>query len=203
MATALAKSPFDSRLNGTRTDVSGGGVVISDLSALARTGFKGKGSTGWLSSKIGAMPDRPNRVAFQSDGAAVAWLGGEEYLILTGRGGKSDLVSQLEKDWPAGHKAAGAMIGYPLPRADSHSWLYMGGADVPAMMAKICGVDLRPEEFAKGDIAQTIVARIGSILIRDDKDGVFGLHMLTDFASADYLWDVLQDASAEFGGGFV
>ena len=96
-----------------------------------------------------------------------------------------------------------ATIGYPLPRADSHSWLLIKGADVPAMMAKICGVDLRPEVFSEGEVAQTVVARIGAILIRADQDGEYGLYMLTDFASAHYIWDVLQDAADEFGGGFV
>ena len=71
------------------------------------------------------------------------------------------------------------------------------------MMVKICGVDLRPDVFAEGDVAQTVVARLGAILLRQDRNGEFGLYMLSDFASGHYLWDVLHDAAAEFGGGFV
>ncbi|EJT00809.1 sarcosine oxidase subunit gamma, partial [Rhizobium sp. CCGE 510] len=83
------------------------------------------------------------------------------------------------------------------------SWLYLEGRSVSQMMSKICGVDLRDGKFEPGEVAQTVVARIGAVLIRQMDEGSYGIHMLTDFASADYLWDVLEDASAEFGGGFT
>ena len=116
MANALAQSPFEARLAGHQAD-GAGGVSITDLSPLARTGFKGKGTTGWLLSKLDAMPDAPNRTVRQDDGAIVAWLGGEEYLILAGGASQSDLVTQLDEAWPADHAASEATIGYPLPRA--------------------------------------------------------------------------------------
>ena len=36
------------------------------------------------------------------------------------------------------------------------------------MFAKICGVDLRPQHFAVGRIAQTSVAKMSGIIIRAD-----------------------------------
>ncbi len=202
METPLAQSPFAQRLTQPRPTVNGG-VEITDLSALPRTGFKGKGTTDWLASQGPSMPDAPNKAAFQTDGAAITWLGGQEYLIVSDPEGQSKLCTELTTAWTSARAADAREIGFPLPREDSHSWLWITGTDVPAMMAKICGVDLRSEVFAEGDIAQTDVARIGAALIRKDQGDAYGLYLLSDFASGHYLWDVLQDAAAEFDGGFV
>ncbi|RNJ41159.1 sarcosine oxidase [Mesorhizobium japonicum] len=178
-------------------------AVIRDLSTLPRIGFKGNGTTKWLNSKVGALPDVPNKAIILSDGALIARLGKEEYLVLPEKDAISDVCGDLQASWNADDAKGELRIGYPLPRGDSHSWLYLEGSFIPQMMAKICGVDLRSGHFLPGEIAQTVVARISAVLIRGLNDGPYGLHMLTDFASADYLWDVLQDASAEFGGGFA
>lgn len=197
----VAKSPFGHRFNRAAPVRNNEGVLIGDLSGVGRTGFKGAGTTEWLTSKVRILPDRPNRAVVLPDGTLIARLGKEEYLILD-KSVASRVCDALEAAWNLESLEAGR-IGYPLPRADSHSWLYLEGTSVSQMMAKICGVDLREGTFGPGEVAQTVVARIGAVLIRQMGEGPYGLHMLTDFASADYLWDVLEDASAEFGGGFV
>ncbi len=68
------------------------------------------------------------------------------------------------------------------------------------MFAKLCGVDLRPAKFASGRIAQTSIARLNGIVIRDDKGELPAYHLLVDSASAGYLWGCLRDAMTEFGG---
>ncbi|WP_165914130.1 sarcosine oxidase subunit gamma family protein [Sinorhizobium americanum] len=178
-------------------------MFIHDFTPIGRTGFKGAGTSEWLASKVSTLPERPNRAVTLSDGTVIGRLGKEEYLILNGRNSTSDVCGELDASWASESAESGARRGYPLPRADSHSWLFLEGDSVPEMMAKICGVDLRDGSFPPGEIAQTIVARIGAVLIRETDSGSKGLHLLTDFASADYLWEVLDDASAEFGGGFV
>jgi sarcosine oxidase subunit gamma len=92
---------------------------------------------------------------------------------------------------------------YVVPRADSHAWFLVTGNEAAAMFAKICGVDLRPHRFADLAIAQTSVARLSAIVIRADVAGTPGYHLLADSASAEFLYDVLLDAMAEFGGGPV
>ncbi|MDQ3560387.1 MAG: sarcosine oxidase, partial [Pseudomonadota bacterium] len=50
------------------------------------------------------------------------------------------------------------------------------------------------------DIAQTSVVRLTGIIIREDLAGTPAFHLLVDSASAEYVWDCLFDAMAEFGG---
>ena len=61
-------------------------------------------------------------------------------------------------------------------------------------------VDLRDDRFASESIAQTMVARLPTIVIRSDIGEVPALHLLGDSASAEYLWDCLLDAMEEYDG---
>jgi sarcosine oxidase subunit gamma len=91
-------------------------------------------------------------------------------------------------------------VCFPVPRADTNFRFAVTGSEVPAMMAKMCGIDLRPHRFAPGAIAQTSVARMNAILIRSDLGETYSLDMVADSAAAVYMWSCLTDAMAEFDG---
>lgn len=168
-------------------------VVLTDLSPFARTGFKGADTPDWLTRHGLTIPDTPNRAAVQADGSVLARLSAGEFLLLGRPGGESGLVERLDATWSWGD---GAGLCFPLPRQDSHAWFHLRGAKVPEMLAKLCGVDLRRHVFADGAVAQTSVARLNAIVLRQGDD----FHLLADSASAEYLWECVVDAMAEFGG---
>jgi sarcosine oxidase subunit gamma len=68
------------------------------------------------------------------------------------------------------------------------------------MLAKLCGVDLADESFSDGSVAQTSLARLSAIVIRNDFGSGIAFSILADSASAEYLWDCLIDAMDEFSG---
>jgi len=68
------------------------------------------------------------------------------------------------------------------------------------VLAKLCGVDLRPAAFPVGAVAQTSAARINVIIINLAEGELPCLQTLCDRASLSYFWDALLDAMAEFGG---
>ena len=53
------------------------------------------------------------------------------------------------------------------------------------------------------ELAQRGVVHLSQrgIILRQDFGQILGFHLLADSASADYLWDCLQDAMIEFDGG--
>ncbi|MDH3473126.1 MAG: hypothetical protein OEM59_05505 [Rhodospirillales bacterium] len=175
---------------------------LVDLSPLARTGFKGAGTPAWLAGQGVAVPEASNRAARQVGGGLAARLAPNELLILDAPGGERSAA--LEAAWAAEslppETPNGTPRGFPLPRRDSHAWFLVTGAEAAAMFAKICGVDLRPGKFGDLAIAQTSVARLSAIVIRDDLGGQLAYHLLSDSASASYFWDCLLDAMAEFDG---
>ncbi len=173
---------------------------LADLSPLPRIGFKGKGTTAWLDSQGITIPGAPNRAAPQPDGGLALRLADQEILLLGSLNEAGSDPTKLEGPWAASETKS---RGYPLPRQETHAWFLLSGDKTDAMLAKLCGVDLRPAKFLDLSIAQTSIARMTGVLCRQDLGGTLAYHLLADSASATYLWDCLMDAMAEFRGGPV
>jgi sarcosine oxidase subunit gamma len=176
---------------------------LADLSPLPRTGFKGTGAVEWLQAQgleIGAESNRGYR---QAGGEVALRLAPTEIFLIGSLAGGGALIERLNQAWSWGSEKPRKLIGYPMPRADSHAWFALSGRAAPEMFAKICGVDLRLDKFEPGRIAQTSIAKMSGIILRQDQGATPVFHLLADSASADYLWEALLDAMAEFGGAPV
>lgn len=171
-------------------------LAIADCTALPRTGYKGPRALDWLRGQGVAIGDKDNMAYPQADGALAARLAPSEALILGPLSGEAGLSARLDGTWSI-HLQSGA---YRVPRADTNCWFRIAGTEAPTMFAKLCGVDLRPHKFPQGGIAQTSVAKLTAILIRADLGRVPSFHLLTDSASAGFMWSSLLDAMAEFSG---
>jgi sarcosine oxidase subunit gamma len=157
--------------------------------------LKGRDAWSWLDRQGTTPPRADNRAEPQRDGSLIARLSPAEILILPALEGRSSLAEAIERLPAAGEGAC-----YPVPRRDSHCWFVVVGEDTPATLAKLCSIDLSPERFPTGQIAQTSVARVSAIIIRHDIDGSLAFFVLADSASAEYLWDCFLDAMGEFAG---
>jgi sarcosine oxidase subunit gamma len=169
-------------------------LKLADLSLVPRWGLKGRGVGAWLARYGARIPSDDNGAEIQNDGSRVARLSPTEVLVLSPRDGQS-LADVIERIAPEGEDAC-----YSVPRRDSHCWFVVTGEDAHKMFAKLCAVDLAPDRFPNGQIAQTSVARLSAIVIRNDLKGTLSFSLLADSASAEYLWDCLLDAMTEFGG---
>ncbi len=171
-------------------------LALCDLSLLRRGGYKGWRTSEWVRGQGVEVGDESNLSTPQPDGSLVSRLSPGELLILGDLFGGGEIIDRLKEAWSmeAGEGA------YPVPREDTNCWFLVVGRHSGPMFAKLCGVDLRKETFAQGEVAQTSVARLNAIVIRADIGGVHAFHLLTDWASAKYMWDCLIDAAREFGG---
>lgn len=180
-----------------------GRMGIADLSVLPRTGFKGAGTVEWLESQGLTIGPDSNVAYRQAGGELAARLAPSEIFLIDSLAGSGQLVDRLNGAWNWGSEKPRKLIGYPVPRQDSHAWFMVTGRHAPDMFAKICGIDLRLHKFAVGRIAQTSIAKMSGIIIRADLGETPAYHLLADIASADYLWPAVQDAMKEFDGGPV
>lgn len=176
---------------------------LADLSPLPRTGFKGTGAVEWLQAQGLEIGPDSNRGYRQPNGEVALRLAPTEIFLIDSLAGGGALVGRLNQAWSWGTEKPRKLIGYPTPRADSHAWFALSGKATAEMFAKICGIDLRLEKFEQGRIAQTSIAKMSGIILRQDQGTVPVFHLLADSASADYLWEALLDAMAEFGGAPV
>lgn len=171
-------------------------MAIADLSPLPRAGFKGHGALAWARSQGVAIADSNNAASPQQGGALAARLADTEVLVLDGLDGAGVLPQRLASAWSAGDPPG----AYPVNRQGGSFWFVVSGAHGAEMFAKLCAVDLRPAKFPSGAIAQTPVTGTNCIVIRGDLGDVPAWHLLGDSASAEYQWDCLVDAMAEFAG---
>jgi len=169
---------------------------LCDLSGLPRTGFKGWNMATWLTDQGANILTESNIVTPQSDGTRIARLAPGEALLLGNYQGASALIEKTNAAWSM-ETADGC---FHVPRAETNFWLALSGTHTPALLAKICAVDLRPEAAPLHRVVQTNVARLNAIIIRCDIAEVPVFDLLSDVASAVYLWRALLDAMEEFGG---
>lgn len=171
-------------------------MAVADLSPLPRVGFKGRGALDWARDH-GVAIGEDNNVAYrQPGGELAARLADTEVMVIDSLDGAGTLPHRVESEWSMDN----AEGGYLVNRQGASFWFMVSGEDAPAMLAKICAVDLRPAKFPIGAIAQTSVARTSCIVIRADLGDALAYHLLGDSASAEYQWHCLLDAMEEFGG---
>lgn len=172
--------------------------ALTNLTDLPRVGFRGSDSAAYLQARGYRLPERPNQALRQDDGGWVARLSQSEYLLLGSLADEGERVAAEEANW-----AQDARRNYLLPRQDSHAWLQLSGHRGSAVMAKLCGVDLRPEAFPVGAVAQTSAARINVIVINVGSATLPAMHILFDRASLAYFSGAMLDAMDEFDGAMV
>ena len=188
VASAITKPEVEAAAVGT--------LSLCDLSGLARLGFKGPGATEWLSTQGLQIPTQSNRAIRQQDGLLLAKLAPNEALLLDDLDRPSQLMETLMDRWQAATEAP-SVRGFPVSRQDSHAWFAVTGTQAPATLAKLCAVDLRPNAFPQLQVAQTSIARLNAIVIRDDLPDFPVYHLLADLAASEYWWDCLLDAGLE------
>ena len=172
--------------------------ALTDLTDVARVGFRGGDTAAYLQQRGDRLPPQPNQAVRQDDGGWVARLSQIEYLLLGSLADKGARVAGAEAEW-----VQDAQRNYLLPRQDSHAWLQLSGALGSAVMAKLCAVDLRAEAFPAGAVAQTSVARINVIVVNVGSDERPTLQLLFDRASRVYMRAAMLDAMDEFDGGLI
>ena len=172
---------------------------LVDLTSFARTGFKGKQAIQWAKTQGLNIGEKNNQAYVQDNGSLVARLADTEILILnkiqSGRNQCTSIEEVYEKNRP--------VKCYSVPRNDSSSWFMITGKHSSEMFAKICAIDLRLNKISNNSIAQTSIARINGIIIRNDINQTPAFNLIFDSASTDYMWSCLKDAFVEFNGAPV
>lgn len=178
-------------------------LAICDMSWLPRTGFKGKDTISWLRAQGLKIPKQVNSLEKSNDGSLIIRLGITEFLILTDPRGMGELSVELNNGWEAKKFESVGMNTYCLPRQDSHACFLLCGEYVPQLFAKLCAVDLSVNHFPHLGVVQTSVARLSSIIVRNDLSDTLSYLILVDSASAEYLWDCIIAAGQELDGRTV
>ncbi len=171
-------------------------LSIADLSVLPRTGFKGRESIQWGQSQGLEIGRQNNRAYLQNNSMLIARLADTEILALNALSSKKNQCASFDEKY----QRSNPRNCYSVPRFNLSAWFLITGKYASEMFAKMCGVDLRLNKFINGAIAQTSVARMNAIIIRNDIKDTPAFNLIFDNASTDYLWSCFKDVFVEFGG---
>ena len=177
---------FESPLSGSKQN---GAISVEDYTEKRRWGLRGKEAARVLREQGWDVPDRPNRLINTKDNTLVMALSQREFWFLDPGNGAT---------LPRSADDAFKKSAYPLFCQHSHAWLVIRGEQKALMMAKLCGVDLSPDTFHPGDVAQTQIALITCIIARHDLGGDAVFSLLFDHSYAEYAHEALLDARLEF-----
>ena len=183
--SAQLDTVFESPLGGLSHE---GHISIHDFTKKNRWGLRGKGAAEALRIEGWDLPEQPNRLVTSINGSLVMALSQREFWVLDPHNDAAALAMGNDFTTDA----------YPLFCQNSHAWLVLKGPQTPALMAKVCGVDLRPDAFKVGDVAQTQMALINCIIARHDLAGDDVFSIFVDQSYAEFALEALLDARQEF-----
>lgn len=191
----IARSPLT--LPDTRGGASAGALRMSDLSLLAKIVIHGP-IGGAVQDALGVGFGRIGRPSTGPlSGALVIGSRPGEWLVLGAEGSGRHLLDATERAVPA--------IDQFVSRVDvtsGRALLRLTGAAAPALLAKVCAINLSDGVVPDGAVFRSSVARVVAEVVRDDvDDGSAGRSYLIhcERSQGQYLADALIDAGREFG----
>lgn len=160
---------------------AGGGLgEIGDRALLHLRGSGIEEALGLGEMKIGA-------VRAVDDGLLIR-LRRDEFVLLTGAGeaALAHLTQMIDAQ--------------PITLTDityGRCGILLVGARAADVLPKVCGLDFRqfPDRYA----AQTSLAKVRTLIVRADIDGVPAYGLFVDRSLAAYVWEIVADAAQEFG----
>lgn len=175
---------------------SAGRVSASVLSALGHVNLRADPRDGGIGRALQAvlgqsLPVEPNTL--KAGEQLVFWLGPDEFLVRTGAEQAQGLVESLSSQTRGQSATANDVSGGLCA-------LRLEGADVRALLAKGCTLDLRADAFGAGRCAQTGLARASVLLACVDDPCAIDVVVRRSFA--DYLCRWIARAGEEFGVRF-
>jgi sarcosine oxidase subunit gamma len=145
--------------------------------------------TSAVESAIGGKLPRRANTANTCRRCQALWLSPDEWLLVTTPGGErallADLIASLDG---IRHALNDQTSGYTTIR--------LRGPHVRQVLAKGCTIDLDASVFEAPQIAQTLLAKAG-VILQPLPHGV-GFDITVRRSFADYLWQWLSDALAEY-----
>jgi heterotetrameric sarcosine oxidase gamma subunit len=122
-------------------------------------------------------------------GELIIGAGPDEWLVLGPVGTRPPVVAQL---------VSTPGLVTVLEVTHGRVVLRLTGEASAETLEKLCAIDLAEGTTPDGAAFRTSVARVNSLVIRNDVDGVRSYLICSDRSSGQYLFDVLRDAAAEF-----
>lgn len=183
-----------------------GGLTLADLTGIEIWHLRGDNAA--LRAAYGRLPGEIGGVLSDRRGL-IARLTDDECLWIASDRAGVDRDAAPDPDRSAEPPAQGqtppssASSSDPLVTVTevSHGYglMQLAGAEAPAALSKLCGLDFAGDAFPDLYAAQTSLAKVRALVLRHDQAGQSAYLIAVGRSLAEYVWAQLLDAGAEFG----
>ena len=142
----------------------------------------------------GALADRlavPFGRSRRDDGTLILRVRPAQWLLFA----DSALAGDLVEHWEAAATETGEFVSV-IDVTSGRTVLRLTGESSPALLAKICALDLATAE--DGSAMRTSVAKVNAEIVRDDADGRPSYLLACERSYGRFLTEALNDAGEEF-----
>ena len=169
------------------------GVEMGERAFWGHVNLRGDGTDeafhAGVESVVGARaPIEPNTVSRVGE-AAIAWLGPDEWLVISPPDGKDGLAAKLQEALTGLHVSVNDISG-------GQTIIRLCGTRARDVLSKGCPVDLHPRAFGAGQCAQSHIAKSNALIIQVDNTPTYDVIVRRSFA--DYLARWLNHAGMEY-----
>lgn len=200
LRSPLAHLGLDARVR-AEVEISGTGIILSERPQSGLINIRGDASDARFAAAIEksiklSPPTAPNTVVGKPTATRLMWLSPDEWMVITRPGGTERALKALQKNLKATDLHSSV-----TDTTEARTCIRVSGPRAREVISKGCSIDLHPSAFGSGQCAQTVVSRVGVMLTQTAStkthQPTYELYPLRSFAT--YLWNWLEDASAEYG----
>lgn len=178
-------------------------VGVADLSPCGKLTVRGEAARELLADVFGLAPSAPGLVSPMAAptetgqpvrGVSVARLTPDEFLIITPPGEDQEAAQAIEE-----RRVAGGLFVSVVNQTPGLAGLLVVGPRGRDVLSKLCALPLSPDDFPNRRVAQSSLAKVRAILVRNDVGGLPAFELYFERPYAEYVWTSLVDAGGEFG----
>lgn len=178
-------------------------VGVADLSSLGKLQVRGHAAQELLTEVLGARSVAPgyaspivneDQAGPSSGGGYCARLTRDEFLVITPPGDEEEVARNIEE----GHLARGLFVTV-INRTSGLAGLVVVGPVSQDVLSKLCALPLSPVDFPNYCMAQSSLAKVHTILVRNDMGSLPAFELYFERVYGEYVWTSVVDAGHEFG----
>lgn len=170
-------------------------VGLSDLSARGKVLVQGRAALPALHKAFGRAPAKRGEVVPTESDGLLACLTREDWYLTTPVGGETPALDRLTDAI-----ATAGVYAHATDLTHANGALLLAGRQSRAVLAKLCGLDFHSSVFPNHTAAQSELAKVSALIIRDDLSSgtvpAYQIHV--NRSEADYVWGAVFDAAGEF-----
>lgn len=173
-------------------------IGVADVSAAGKVIVKGEAAADLVAGALGVAPEMPGDVAAMATDAGedgdIARLARDEFLVVTPAGAEERVAQHLEEQ-----RIARELFVSVINQTSGLAGLIVAGPRCRDLLSKLCALPLDAASFADQHVAQSSVAKVHTIIVRNDLGAVPAFELYFERPYGEYVWESIVNAGQEFG----